>query len=60
MSVDHTRREFVQRAGASALAFSSLGALVAACGGDDATAQQAKGTVALWSDISDADAKRFY
>jgi raffinose/stachyose/melibiose transport system substrate-binding protein len=59
-SVDHTRREFVQRAGASAFAFSSLGALVAACGGSDETAQQAEGTVTLWSDISDADAKRFY
>jgi raffinose/stachyose/melibiose transport system substrate-binding protein len=59
MGVDQTRREFIQRAGASSLAFSSLGVLMSACGGGDTT-QQSEGTIALWSDLSDATAQAFF
>jgi len=59
--LDHTRREFVRRAGASSFAVGSLSALLSACGGGgDEPEQQLEGTIALWSDLSDAAAKRFF
>lgn len=58
MTTGQTRREFVQRAGASAVAFSSLSALIAACGGDDAE-QLAEGTVSFWTNITEASDKQY-
>ena len=60
MNASQTRRELVQRAGASAVAVSSLGALLSACGGDDEPDQQVEGMIALWSDLSDASTKTFF
>jgi raffinose/stachyose/melibiose transport system substrate-binding protein len=59
MSATHTRREFVQRAGASTVAFSSIGALLSACGSGGGE-QLTEGTITLWSDISEASDKAFY
>jgi raffinose/stachyose/melibiose transport system substrate-binding protein len=64
MTASYTRREFVQRASASAVAMTSLGSLLAACGGDGAgggdAEQELEGTITLWSDISDATAKKYF
>jgi raffinose/stachyose/melibiose transport system substrate-binding protein len=61
MVARYTRREFVQRAGVSAATVGSLWTLLSACGGDDDDAgQRREGTITLWSDLSDAEARDFF
>src|SRR5688572_10946556 len=60
MTIHQTRRQFVQRTGASALALSSLGAILQACGGSDSGEQLSEGTVTLWSDVTEAEQKRYF
>ncbi len=60
MRTGQTRREFVQRSGASALALSSMGTLLAACGGGDDTEQVAEGTISFWSNITEAADKQYF
>lgn len=59
MDTDHTRREFVWRAGTSAVAVSSLGALLSACGGGDDERAASRGSVSFWSDITEASDKAY-
>ena len=56
MSTGLTRREFVRGAGASIVAVSALGPLLSACGDAE---QRSEGTITLWSDVSDASARKF-
>jgi raffinose/stachyose/melibiose transport system substrate-binding protein len=58
IQTQHTRRQFVQRAGASAFALSSLGAVLSACGSSES--QLDGGSVTLWSDVSEAAAKEYF